>query len=83
MFGMCAAKHVTRFAVTQFGLKVSNGPLRVITHTVCSYASRVHKVDISAFVDDLFNKMKTMPTLTLLGAQGSMYCLPQGLRGSS
>ncbi len=61
MFGMCAAGHVGRFAVTQFGHKVSNGPLWIITNTVCAYAARVHKVDISAFVDDLFNKMNMIP----------------------
>ena len=57
MFGMCAAGVVGRFAVAQFGHTVSNGPLWVLTNTVCSYASRVHEVDATAFVDDLLNSM--------------------------
>jgi hypothetical protein len=70
MFGMCAAGHVARFAVTQFGHKVSNGPLWVITQAVCAYAARVHKVDISAFVDDLFNKMNMRPHGPCKGFKG-------------
>ena len=57
MFGMCAAGVVGRFAVAQFRHTVSNGPLWVLTNTVCSYASRVHEVDATAFVDDLMNSM--------------------------
>ena len=60
MFGLCAAGQVSRFAVTQFGHKVSNGPLWVLTNTVCSYASRVHGVDSTAFVDDLLNALKVI-----------------------
>jgi hypothetical protein len=45
--------HICRFAVAQFGHKVSNGPLSIITHTVCTYASRVHGVDMAEFVDYL------------------------------
>ena len=57
MFGLCVAGHVGRFAVTQFGHKVSNGPLWVITNTVCSYATRVQEVDSTAFVDDIMNAL--------------------------
>jgi hypothetical protein len=53
MFGICVEGHVMRFAVAQFGHKVSNGPLWIITHTVCAYASRVHGIDMAEFVDDL------------------------------
>ena len=60
MFGICAAGHICRFAVAQFGHKVSNGPLWVITHTVCAYASRVHGVDMAEFVDDLL-KIRQVP----------------------
>jgi hypothetical protein len=60
-FGMCVAGHVARFAVAQFGHKVSNGPLWVITNTVCSYASRVQEVDADAFVDDLINSIAIQP----------------------
>ena len=57
MFGMCVAGHVARFAVAQFGHKVSHGPLWVITQTVCSYASRNHGVDMGKLVDDLLKSM--------------------------
>jgi hypothetical protein len=53
MFGICVEGHVMRFAVAQFGHKVSNGPLWIIMHTVCAYASRVHGIDMAEFVDDL------------------------------
>ncbi len=57
MFGLCVAGHVGRFAVTQFGQKVSNGPLWAITNTVCSYATRVQEVDSTAFVEDILNAL--------------------------
>ena len=60
MFGMCVAGHVGRFAVCQFGHRVSNGPLWVLTNTVCAYASRVHKVDAQAFVDDLMKALRVI-----------------------
>ena len=56
MFGLCIEGHVSRFAVCQFGHKVSNGPLWV-TNTVCSYESRVHGIDAQAFVDDLLKSL--------------------------
>ena len=43
-----------------FGHTVPNGPLWVLTNTVCSYAPRVHKVDAQAFVDDLMNAKKVV-----------------------
>ena len=57
MFGLCIEGHVSRFAVCQFGHKVSNGPLWVVTNTVCSYESRVHGIDAQAFVDDLLKSL--------------------------
>ena len=56
---MCVAGHVARYAGTQFGHKVSHGPLWAITQTVCSYASRNHRVDMGEFVDDLLKSMAT------------------------
>ena len=60
MFGLCVDGHVSRFAVCQFGHKVSNGPLWVLTNTVCSYTSRQHDVDTAAFVDDLLNALAVL-----------------------
>ena len=57
MFGLCVDGHVSRFAVCQFGHKVSNGPLWVLTNTICAYESRAHGVDSQAFVDDLFKAL--------------------------
>ena len=70
MFGMCAAGHVARFAVCQFGHKVSNGPLWVLTNTVCAYATRVHQVDAQAFVDDLLKSLKVIAHAACLGLEG-------------
>jgi hypothetical protein len=71
MFGLCVAGHVGRFAVTQFGHKVSNGPLWVITNTVCSYATRVQEVDSTAFVDDIFNALGVPPHGACQGLEGA------------
>mmetsp|Transcript_41001 Transcript_41001/g.85559 ORF Transcript_41001/g.85559 Transcript_41001/m.85559 type:complete len:1077 (-) Transcript_41001:1365-4595(-) len=60
MFGLCIEGHVSRFAVCQFGHKVSNGPLWVLTSAVCSYESRNHGVDAQAFVDDLFKSLAVL-----------------------
>jgi hypothetical protein len=57
IFGMCVAGHVARFAVAQFGHKVSNGPLWIITNAVCTHASRVHEVNSDSFVDDILNSV--------------------------
>ena len=54
---MCVAGHVARYAGTQFGQKVSHGPLWAITQTVRSYASRNHGVDMGKLVDDLLKSM--------------------------
>ena len=70
MFGMCVAGHVGRFAVCQFGHKVSNGPLWVLTNTVCAYCSRVHKVDAQAFVDDLLKALKVIAHALCSGLEG-------------
>jgi hypothetical protein len=73
---MCVAGHAARFAVAQFGHKVSNGPLWVITNTVCSYASKVQEVDADAFVDDLFNCMATQAHKACGGLKGRcLVCL--------
>ena len=69
MFGMCAAGHVARFAVCQFGHKVSNGPLWVLTNTVCAYATRVHQIDAQAFVDDLLKSLKVIAHAACLGLE--------------
>jgi hypothetical protein len=45
MFRICSA--------CQLGHTVSNGPLWVLTNTVCAYASRVHSVNATALVDNL------------------------------
>jgi hypothetical protein len=71
MFCLCVAGHVGRFAVTQFGHKVSNGPLWVITNTVCSYATRVQTVDSTAFVDDIMNALGVDLHDTCLGLDGA------------
>ena len=52
---MSAAGHVARFAVAQFGHKVSHGPLWILTEAIIALASRKYGVDMAAFVDDLLS----------------------------
>jgi hypothetical protein len=59
MFGMSAGGHISRFAVAQFGHKVSHGPLWVLTEAIVALASRKYGVDIAAFVDDLLSSIAT------------------------
>ena len=59
MFGMSAGGHISRFAVPQFGRKVSHGPLWVLTEAIVALASRKYGVDIAAFVDDLLSSIAT------------------------
>ena len=76
LFGLCVEGNVSRFAVCQFGHRVSNGPLWVLTSTVCSYESRVHEVSAEAFVDDLFKCMAvTLHALCEGLAGGCAVCL--------
>ena len=76
MFCMCVAGHVGRFAVCQLGHRVSNGPLWALTNTVCAYASRVHKVDAQAFVDDLLKALRVITHGLCKGiAGGCSMCL--------
>ena len=70
MFGMCVAGQVSRFAVCQFGHTVSNGPLWVLTNTVCAYASRRLDVDATAFVDDLLNALGVVAHELCAGLEG-------------
>ena len=58
MFGICADGQVGRFAVCQFGHTISNGPLFVLTSTICSYGSRKHGVNAQQFVDDLMKSLR-------------------------
>ena len=71
MFGLCVEGNVSRFAVCQFGHKVSHGPLWVLTNTVCTYESRVHGVDAQAFVDDLFKSLAVIIHSLCGGLEGS------------
>ena len=82
-FGICADGQVGRFAVCQFGHTVSNGPLYVLTSTVCAYASRVHDVDAQQFVDDLMKSMRVESHASCGGLEGGCgACLSASERAS-
>ena len=71
MFGLCVDGQVGRFAVCQFGHTVSNGPLFVLTNTICSYCSRVHGVDAKQFVDDLMKALRVRAHAACGGLDGN------------
>ena len=71
MFGLCVDGQVGRFAVCQFGHTVSNGPLFVLTSTICAYCSRVHGVDAQQFVDDLMKALRVRAHAACGGLDGS------------
>jgi hypothetical protein len=52
---ICVEGHVGRFACAQFGHKVSNTGLSILTDAVVMYASRNLEIDSGAFVDDFLN----------------------------
>ena len=55
LIAFCIGGHVGRFACAQFGHKVSNTGLAVLTDVVVKYASKELEVNSGAFVDDLLN----------------------------
>ena len=55
LMASCAAGHVVRFADAQFGHKVSNTELAVLTDAVVKYASKELELNAGAFVDDFLN----------------------------
>jgi hypothetical protein len=71
MFGLCSDRQVGRFAVCQFGHTVSNGPLFVLTSTICSYCSQVHDADAQQFVDDLTKALRVGARAACFGLDGS------------
>ena len=83
MFGLCIEGNVSRFAVCQFGHKVSNGPLWVLTNTVCAYESRVHHVDAQAFVDDLLKSIAVMAHALCGGLEGDCPICIEALKGAT
>ena len=55
LIAFCIGGHVGRFACAQFGHKVSNTGLAVLTDVVVKYASKELEVNSGAFVDDFLN----------------------------
>jgi hypothetical protein len=69
-FGLCVDGQIGRFTVCQFGHTVSNGPLFILTSTVCSYCSRVLNVDAQQFVDDLMKALRMVAHAACGGLDG-------------
>jgi hypothetical protein len=70
LMAICCEGHVGRFSAAQFGHKVSNTGLAVLTDAVVVYASSTLQIDSEAFVDDFFNSV---------GVKAHGLC--QGLKG--
>ncbi len=71
MFGMCAEGHVGRFAVANFGHKVSHGPLWILTEALLALASRKYGVDMAAFVDDMLSAIQAALHEACKGLKGN------------
>jgi hypothetical protein len=70
LMAICVEGHVGRFSATQFGHKVSNTGLAVITDAVVAYASRTLQVDSGAFVDDFLNSIRVKAHESCQGLEG-------------
>ena len=60
MMALCVAGHVGRFAAAQFGHKVSNTGLAVLTDAVVKKVSKEWGIDSGAFVDDFLNSLAVL-----------------------
>jgi hypothetical protein len=60
LMAICVEGHVGRFAACQFGHKVSNTGLAILTDAVVVYASRKLEIDSGAFVDDFLNAIMVL-----------------------
>jgi hypothetical protein len=67
---ICVEGHVGRFSATQFGHKVSNTGLAVITDAVVVYASHTLQVDSGAFVDDFLKSVGVKAHKSCQGLEG-------------
>jgi hypothetical protein len=64
LMAFCVCGHVGRFAAAQFGHKVSNTGLAVLTDAVVVYASEELSVDSGAYVDDFMHSIAVLRYLT-------------------
>jgi len=75
MFRMCAesssSSDVGRFAVAQFGHKVSHGPLWILTEALLALASRKHGIDMAAFVNDMLSVIQAALHEACKGPKGN------------
>jgi hypothetical protein len=71
MFGMCTEGHLGRFAVAQFGHKVSHGPLCILTEALLTLASRKYCFDMAAFVDDMLSAIQAALHEACKGLKGN------------
>ena len=75
LMAICVEGHVGRFACAQFGHKVSNTGLSIVTDAVVLYASRNLEIDSGAFVDDFLNALRVAAHAACAGlAQGCAVC---------
>jgi hypothetical protein len=70
LMAICVEGHVGRFAAAQFGHKVSNTGLAVLTDAVVKYASKELEVDSGAFVDDFLNALAIIMHGDCAGLEG-------------
>ena len=70
LMALCVAGHVGRFANSQFGHKVSNTGLAILTDVVVKKASKEWEIDSGAFVDDFLNSLMVMLHALCKGLEG-------------
>ena len=72
---LCVEGHVGRFAAAQFGHKVSNTGLAILTDAAVVYASKELEIDSGAFVDDFLHCILVLAHLLCAGlAGGCLIC---------
>jgi hypothetical protein len=70
LMAICVAGHVGRFSAAQFGHKISNTGLAVLTYAVVKYASKELEVNSGAFVDYFLNAIAILLHGECAGLEG-------------
>ena len=75
LMALCVEGHVGRFAAAQFGHKVSNTGLAILTDAAVVYTSKELEIDSGAFVDDFLHCILVLAHLLCAGlAGGCLIC---------
>jgi hypothetical protein len=70
LMALCVEGHVGRFAAAQFGHKVSNTGLAIVTDAAVMYASKEREINSGAFVDDFLHCIIVLAHLLCTGLAG-------------